>query len=99
MNALINASKIIATYADYTRARGQFVPSPCVSVCLMGPASQLCDGCFRTLDEIAAWSAMDDDGKRGVWQSLVQRASEAISEAKSATNPPRELAAAPGPRA
>jgi uncharacterized protein len=70
----MNASKIIATYEYYTRAGGQFAPSPCVSVCLMEPASQLCGGCFRTLDEIAAWSCMDEEGKREVWQRLVQRA-------------------------
>ena len=65
----------------------------------MGSAGQLCDGCFRTLDEIAAWSGMDDDGKRVVWQRLVQRASEKISEAGSAPNPPLEWVAAPGIRA
>jgi hypothetical protein len=42
------------------------VPSPCVSVCAMDEASGLCTGCHRTLDEIAAWSVLDDDGKRAV---------------------------------
>lgn len=42
------------------------VPSPCVSVCAMDAASGLCTGCLRTLDEIAAWSVMDDDAKRAV---------------------------------
>ena len=32
------------------------VPSPCISVCRMDAASGLCEGCLRTLDEIAAWS-------------------------------------------
>ena len=44
------------------------VPSPCVSVCRMDAASGLCEGCCRTLDEIAAWSQMDDEDKRAVWQ-------------------------------
>lgn len=39
----------------------------------MNAASQLCDGCFRTLDEIAAWSLMDDEGKRTVWARIEQR--------------------------
>jgi uncharacterized protein len=99
MTALENAAKIIATYEGYTLARGQFAPSPCVSVCLMGSDSELCDGCFRTLDEIAAWSGMDDDGKRGVWQRLVQRASAALSDARLATNSPPEWTATRGPRA
>lgn len=31
--------------------------SPCVNVCEMGDDG-LCEGCLRTLDEIAAWGAM-----------------------------------------
>jgi predicted Fe-S protein YdhL (DUF1289 family) len=49
------------------------VPSPCISVCRMSPRTGLCEGCLRTLDEIAAWSALDDDGKRAVWAQLAQR--------------------------
>jgi predicted Fe-S protein YdhL (DUF1289 family) len=49
------------------------VPSPCVSVCRMDPQTQLCLGCLRTLEEIAAWSRMDDAGKRGVWALIEQR--------------------------
>jgi predicted Fe-S protein YdhL (DUF1289 family) len=32
-----------------------------------------CEGCLRTLDEIAAWSVMDDDEKRAVWSALALR--------------------------
>ncbi|MFT3664231.1 DUF1289 domain-containing protein [Piscinibacter sp.] len=49
------------------------VPSPCVSVCRMDARSGWCEGCLRTLAEIAAWSVMDDDAKRAVWQVLAQR--------------------------
>jgi len=31
------------------------IPSPCIGVCRMDPATGLCAGCMRTLDEIAAW--------------------------------------------
>ena len=53
---------------------GEDVPSPCMSLCRMDAMTGFCEGCFRTLDEIAAWSGMDDDGKRGVWQLIEQRA-------------------------
>jgi predicted Fe-S protein YdhL (DUF1289 family) len=33
------------------------IPSPCVGVCRLDPATGLCAGCMRTLDEIAAWPA------------------------------------------
>ena len=38
---------------------GADVPSPCISVCALDARGQLCAGCFRTLDEIAAWSVLD----------------------------------------
>lgn len=49
------------------------VPSPCISVCQMSAATGLCEGCFRTRDEIAAWSSADDDRKRGIWKIIEQR--------------------------
>ena len=51
--------------------------SPCISVCRMDAATGLCEGCFRTLEEIAAWSRMDDTEKRAVWDRLVARAQQA----------------------
>ncbi|MCW7537233.1 DUF1289 domain-containing protein [Aquabacterium sp. A7-Y] len=49
------------------------VPSPCVSVCRMDPRTGWCEGCLRTLDEIAAWSGMSDLQKRQVWKQLPLR--------------------------
>lgn len=42
------------------------VASPCIDVCRMNPRTELCDGCFRTIDEIAGWSSFDDTQKRTV---------------------------------
>ena len=36
------------------------VESPCVEVCRMDPAKDICVGCWRTLDEIARWRDMND---------------------------------------
>lgn len=52
------------------------VPSPCVSVCRMDAITGLCEGCLRSLDEIAAWSTLGDEGKRAVWRQVEQRARE-----------------------
>jgi acyl dehydratase len=38
----------------------EVVASPCIDVCRMNPSTGLCDGCFRTIDEIAGWSSFDD---------------------------------------
>lgn len=52
---------------------GVGVPSPCVRLCRIEPASGLCAGCARTLDEIAAWSRLDDTGRQAVWQRVLLR--------------------------
>ena len=49
------------------------VPSPCINVCRMNPATGWCDGCLRTIDEIASWSSLDDEARRAVWALLPQR--------------------------
>ncbi len=54
-------------------ARGVPVPSPCVNICRMDEGSGLCEGCGRTLDEIALWSMLDEQEKRAVWAELAQR--------------------------
>jgi len=46
------------------------VPSPCISVCVMDERTGLCTGCQRTLDEIAAWSVLDDGERRAVWTRI-----------------------------
>ncbi|MEO7952717.1 MAG: YbaK/EbsC family protein [Polaromonas sp.] len=49
------------------------VPSPCISICRMNAGSGLCEGCFRTRDEIAAWSGASNDSKRRIWSAIDQR--------------------------
>ena len=52
---------------------GSGVPSPCINVCRMNPQTQFCEGCFRTLDEIAAWSTLSDGEKSAVLAQLPSR--------------------------
>jgi predicted Fe-S protein YdhL (DUF1289 family) len=49
------------------------VPSPCISVCRMNASTGWCEGCFRTLDEIRAWSQSGDAAKLLVWQDIEAR--------------------------
>jgi predicted Fe-S protein YdhL (DUF1289 family) len=49
------------------------VASPCISVCRMDDATRLCVGCLRTLDEIAAWGALDDATRRMVLRAIGER--------------------------
>ncbi|SAL56540.1 dehydratase [Caballeronia arvi] len=39
----------------------------------MNPETGFCDGCCRTIDEIAAWAAYDDDAKRAVLARVESR--------------------------
>jgi hypothetical protein len=47
--------------------------SPCLGICLMDPRTRMCRGCLRTIDEIAAWSALGDDAKAAVCSQLPAR--------------------------
>ena len=42
------------------------IPSPCISVCVTDPDSDLCYGCARTTPEIAKWSKYTDKEKKQV---------------------------------
>lgn len=53
------------------------VPSPCISVCRIDDATGLCEGCLRTLSEIAAWGSLDDAARREVWLRIGERVARA----------------------
>lgn len=57
---------------DADRAAGP-VPSPCISLCVMDGQRRYCQGCRRTLGEIAAWRGLSDDEKRAVLAQLPTR--------------------------
>ncbi|WP_270936027.1 DUF1289 domain-containing protein [Falsiroseomonas oryzae] len=41
------------------------VRSPCVKLCVLD-AANVCEGCGRSLDEIAAWPAADEATRRAI---------------------------------
>ena len=49
------------------------VDSPCVKLCVIHPASGICMGCFRTLDEISDWSAIDPSTRKSLLIELPSR--------------------------
>ena len=54
-------------------ARAVPVLSPCTNVCRMDPRTGWCEGCWRTIDEIAAWAALDEDARRAVLARVAAR--------------------------
>lgn len=62
------------------------VSSPCISLCRISDETGFCEGCFRTLDEIAGWGAMSDAQRRRVWVELdARRGSSDASDAPDAS--------------
>lgn len=52
------------------------VPSPCIGLCELDRESALCQGCLRTIDEIAAWGSLDASARQRVLAALERRASD-----------------------
>jgi prolyl-tRNA editing enzyme YbaK/EbsC (Cys-tRNA(Pro) deacylase)/predicted Fe-S protein YdhL (DUF1289 family) len=67
------AIDLIAIRARETSPDSDIVPSPCISVCRISADSGLCEGCFRKLGEISAWSRFSVEGKRELWQTIHER--------------------------
>ncbi len=51
------------------------VDSPCIKLCVLHPVEGICVGCYRTGDEIAAWSGMSEAARRALLEELPARAS------------------------
>ena len=50
------------------------VESPCVRVCVIHPATRICTGCLRSIDEITRWSQMGPEERREIMAGLPDRA-------------------------
>lgn len=44
--------------------------TPCIGICTLA-ANGLCEGCFRTGDEIAAWRTLDDEERRRIMEDVL----------------------------
>ncbi|MGT2430860.1 DUF1289 domain-containing protein [Cupriavidus basilensis] len=47
----------------------------------MDAASGYCEGCLRTIGEIAAWSGSDEAERRRIWLLLPSRAAQLAAQA------------------
>jgi hypothetical protein len=47
--------------------------SPCVGICLMDPATRICRGCLRTIEEVAGWYNATLPEKRAILGRLAER--------------------------
>ncbi len=44
--------------------------SPCIGVCRLDPATQVCAGCGRTIGEIVAWPDLPESERRAILARL-----------------------------
>lgn len=49
------------------------VPSPCVNICRINRGTGWCEGCGRTLAEVARWGTTDDGDRDAVMAQLPAR--------------------------
>lgn len=72
--ALAERATLLAQAGYFDAHSDEVVPSPCISVCRLTPDNQYCEGCFRTLEELRAWSAADSAQRLAIWGRLAERA-------------------------
>ena len=49
------------------------ISSPCIKICVIDPVSKLCQGCGRTLQEIAQWSRLSEAERLAIMATLEGR--------------------------
>ncbi len=49
------------------------VRSPCINVCVLDD-EDVCEGCYRSIEEIRDWQAMDNDARRVTLRRSWERA-------------------------
>lgn len=49
------------------------IESPCVQICVMHPKEGICVGCYRSIEEITAWSRMTPDLRSAIMADLPDR--------------------------
>ena len=60
------------------------VASPCIDICCVDTINNFCKGCFRTIEEIAAWPYLENSEKAElVAQLQARKSSETIKSNSS----------------
>ena len=59
-----------------TLAQPNDAGSPCTGVCRIDPQTEFCEGCGRSINEIAAWGLMTAASRADVWALLPARMTE-----------------------
>lgn len=63
------------------------ISSPCINICRMNPRTGLCEGCYRSIDEITVWAGACDRIKRGILDKVELRRAAAEREKRAGCAP------------
>lgn len=55
------------------------IQSPCIGVCAIDDLTGLCQGCYRTLDEIQGWWDMSRNDQKTLLSILEERQSQMLN--------------------
>lgn len=55
------------------------ISSPCIGVCAMNEDTGLCEGCYRSIEEIQDWWDMTPETRNEVMNKLEQRQNELLN--------------------
>jgi hypothetical protein len=70
----VNTRNIAVEMPAATQQRFQVaMESPCIKVCVIDPVSGLCQGCHRTLSEIAGWASISQSERQRIMNDLPVR--------------------------
>jgi len=51
------------------------IDSPCIKLCSIHPTERICVGCYRSMEEIGAWSSLSSEVRLEIMSELPSRAS------------------------
>lgn len=66
------------------------VSTPCIKLCVIDPATGVCAGCFRTLDEIGLWASLPETERLAIMATLPGRARIVPGEGREGRDAPAE---------
>jgi predicted Fe-S protein YdhL (DUF1289 family) len=61
------------------------VSTPCIKICVVDPARKLCEGCGRTLAEIARWGRLSEAERLAIIAMLPERLAAGSGERDQAS--------------
>ena len=49
------------------------IDSPCIKLCSIHPSERICVGCYRSMEEIGAWSSLSSEVRLDIMNELPSR--------------------------